>query len=363
VGVVVAATLRVRYGGGRPYPDVTSAPLFPDSALEVAAISQEPVGNVAATADGRLFFTIHPESRPSGAKILEWRDGKAVPFPSREIQDARLVTPLALRAGPKNLLWAIDHGNHGLSGARLWAFDLGTGRIVREIRFDRRVAPAGSFLQDFAMDQEGDFAYIADVAFWRQTPAIVVVDLKTGAARRVLEGHPSVMPQDWIIHSGKRMVFFGGLVALKAGIDGIALTADGKWAVFAAMSHEGLFKVPVADLRNETLPFSELSRRVQKSGTKPLSDGITTDTEGNVLITDVEHGAIVRMRPDGSTETVVKSPRIRWADGFSWGTDGWLYLADSAIPDQMLQSKSHMSAHAPYYVYRLKPGTAGIPGR
>lgn len=357
---LLAVVLRVRYGGGDPYSDLTGQPLLPESALEVVVVSREPVGNVAASPSGRLFFSIHPESRPSGAKVLEWKDGKAVPFPDREIQHRLLVTPLGPRVDARNRLWVIDHGNHGVAGARLVAFDLASGALAREIRFDRTVAPLGSFLQDFAIDRNGDFAYVADVSFWRKSPAVVVVDLRTGRAHRALERHPSVTAQDWIIESGKRMTFFGGLVALKAGVDGIALSPDDEWVVYAAMNHDGLYRVRAADLRGGR---SGPGDGVERIATKPLSDGIATDVAGNVLITDVEHGAVLRTTRNGGLETLVRSPRIRWADGFSFGPDGWLYLADSAIPDQMLRSKSHMAANAPYHVYRFRPGIEGIPGR
>ena len=34
---------------------------------------------ITVSADGRIFFTVHPESRPQGNKLLEWTAGAAVP--------------------------------------------------------------------------------------------------------------------------------------------------------------------------------------------------------------------------------------------------------------------------------------------
>jgi hypothetical protein len=34
--------------------------------------------------------------------------------------------------------------------------------------------------------------------------------------------------------------------------------------------------------------------------------------------------------------------------------DGHMYLADSDIPNQMLQSKEHMKKNAPYHIFRFK---------
>ena len=55
----------------------------------------------------------------------------------------------------------------------------------------------------------------------------------------------------------------------------------------------------------------------------------------------------MRMTPEGELSTLISSRRIRWADALSYGPDGWLYLADSAIPDQVLQPKSHIAAITP----------------
>ena len=68
------------------------------------------------------------------------------------------------------------------------------------------------------------------------------------------------------------------------------------------------------------------------------------------------------MGRDRDLKTLISSPRIRWADGLSFGPDGWLYLADSAIPEQVLKSKDHIQSRGPYYIFRFQPGIAGTPG-
>ena len=368
LAVVVVALLvavRVRYGGGEPYPDLTTAPILPDSALEVAARYREPIGNVAVSPKGRIFFTAHPEARPEGPRLLEWVDGRARAYPDDARQAELFDTPLGVAIDRQGRLWTIDPADQGRGRPRLLAFDLATGAVAVDISFDRSVAPLGSFLQDLQVSPDGGTVYIADVSFWRKSPALVVVDLASRSARRVLERHPSVMPQDWIIRTpAKRMVFFGGLAALKPGVDGIAVSTDGAWLAYGAMTNDRLYRVPTAALRDSTLSEAELASQVQVLGRKPLSDGLSADLEGGVWITDVEHGAVLRRAPDGDLQTWVRNPRIRWADGLSWGPDGWLYLADSAIPEQMLQSRDHIAAHAPYFVYRFRPGTVtGVPGQ
>lgn len=366
VGLVLAAlavVLNVRYGGGEPYPDLSGTPIVDESALEVVVTSPEPIGNLAVSADGRVFYTIHPESRPTGAKLFEWVDGAPKPFPSEAAQTL-FETPLGVVVDRQNRLWTIDHANHGTGQARLLAFDLATGAVVHEHVFDSSVAQLGSFLQDLQVDSSGKHVFIADVSFWRKNPGLIVYDVERGKARRVLNSDASVSSQDWLIRNRtKDMKFFGGLVVLKPGVDGIAIDRNDQWLYYGAMAHDTMYRVKVADLLDVSLRDGALAARVQAVGRKPLNDGLSTDNDGNLLITDVEHGAVIRMTPEGVLTTLIQSDQIRWADALSYGPDGWLYVADSAIPDQMLQSKAHIAAKAPYQIFRFKPDADGVPGQ
>lgn len=361
--LVSAIVLRVRYGGGEPYADLSTAPVLAEEALEEVLRYPEPVGNVAVSADGRVFFTVHPESRPEGNKLLEWADGAAVPFPSGSVQPHLFDTVLGLVVDRQNRLWTIDSGNHGFGVARLLAFDLASGDLVHDHEFRSEIAPAGSFLQDLQVSAGGDFVFIADASIWRKSPAIIVYDVVKRTARRVLESHPSVSARNFLVRTPIReMSFLGGLVELKSGVDGIAIDPDNEWLYYGAMNHGDLYRVRVRDLLDPALPARQLENEVERVGSKPLSDGMSTDLDGNVYITDVEHGSVVRLRRGSATETLIRSERIRWADSLSFGPGGWLYLADSAIPDLVLHSQEHIAARGPYYVYRFQPGAQGVPG-
>lgn len=364
VAIIVVTTLRVRYGGGDPYHDLSTAPFIEETQLEQVLSYGEPIGNVAVSQQGRLFFTVHPESRPQGNKLLEWVDGAAVPYPNGTVQPHLFDTVLGLVVDRQDRLWTIDHGNHGFGTARLLAFDLASGNIVHDHEFRPDIAPTGSLLQDLQVSADGETVFIADASLWRKQPAIIVYDVAIRDARRVLESHVSVSAQNYLIRNPIRdMSFLGGLVTLKTGVDGIALDAENKWLYFGAMNHGGLFRVPVRDLRNPVLAARDLENEVERYSDKPLSDGLSVDLSGNIYVTDVEHGAVLLV--DGNTElhTVIKSGRIRWADGLSFGPDGWLYLADSALSEQILQTTEHVATSGPYFIYRFQPGFTGIPGQ
>ena len=363
VALGLAAYLRVSYGDGKPYDFDPGRALLPVTALQSVVTYDEPIGNVAVAADGRIFFTVHPESHPAGNKLLVATGPDIRPFPDAARQPM-FDTVLGVRIDDQNRLWTIDPGNHGLGTARLIAFDIATGTIVHNHVFGSDIAQLGSFLQDMAIAPDGKTIYIADVSFFRRNPAIVVYDVASGSARRVLEGNSSVSAQNWLIRNPVRVMrFFGGLLELKCGIDGITLDPTGEWLVYGAMNHDTLYRIRTADLRDPRLDNADLAARLQSMGPKPLSDGLSRDSRGNIYITDIEHSAVLRKTTDGRLETVVRDSRIRWADSLGFGPAGYLYLADSAIPDVMLQSKAHIDGSRPYHIFRFKPGVEGEPGQ
>ena len=360
--VVGITTLWVRHGGGEPYPDLTTPPQLSANSLEEVLAYPEPIGNVAVSNSGRVFFTVHPEARPEGNKLLEYVDGASTPFPSLQQQVELFDTPLGVAIDRFERLWVIDHGNHGTRSARIVAIDLTSGKVLRNQKLDDRIAPRGSFLQDIQISADGRTAVIADASFWRKSPALIVYDVESGIARRVLEDHPSVAAEDYVIRSqGRNLVYLGGMVALRGGVDGIAL--GNNWLYYGALSGSGLYRVRLKELRNSELSPEQLAIRVERYSDKPLSDGLSVDTAGNVYVTGIEHNAVFKVDRSRDVATLLQSPRIRWPDALSFGPDSYLYVADSALPELIFKSTEHIEANAPYRIFRFKAEFAGVPGQ
>ncbi len=360
--VLILAVLRVRYGGGEAYRDLTSAPLRDAAELEQVLSYPEPIGNVAVSQDGRVFFTVHPEARPVGNKLLELVDGASVPFPDSRSQRELFDTVLGVVIDSQNRLWTIDHGNHALREPRLVGIDLETRDVFRSHPLPRSVAPIGSFLQDLQVSRDGRTVIIADASFWRKQPAIIVYDVESGSARRVLQGHPSVSAENYLITSESReMRFLGGVLALRGGIDGIALDED--WLYYGALNGSALYRIRLSDLRDRSLPDSQLGARVERYSDKPLSDGMSVDLEGRVYLTDVEHNAVFVVGPDRRPRTLVRDPRIRWPDALSFGPDQTLYVADSALSEVVFKPLDHIRSQRPYSVFRIQLDADGVPGQ
>lgn len=364
--VVLLIVLRVRYGGGEDFPDRSTEPRLPATVLETVADLPSPPGNVAVSPDGRVFATLHPEGRP-GWNVIELVRGGARPWPSEAFQNdpaepRRFRSVLSLRIDGLNRLWTLDAADHGIHPGRLLGFDLASGAVVHEYVFPREIAGIGSHLNDFQVSADGRWIYIAEASFFGKTPALIVYDTQAQAARRVLERHPSVTAEHYTpVVQGRRMVA-AGLVSIRPGVDSIALDAAGEWLYFAPVTNLHLYRVRTADLRDPNLAEADLAGRVETWAPKTMSDGITMDSAGTVYITDPEHSAIHALRPDKTLETLLRDDRLRWPDGFSWGPDGWLYVTASALHQIIGRPPWTFDDHAPYQIFRFRPGAQGTPG-
>jgi sugar lactone lactonase YvrE len=354
---------RLTLGSGRDYPDLSTEPLIPSSKLEIVATMDMPLGNPAVSADGRIFFNLHPLAEPEGATVFEWVEGEAIPYPDAEFQE-KFHNVLGMFIDGQNRLWTLDNASLESTGTRLLAFDLDSGEVVHDHFFGDDFA----FLNDLQLSPDGRTIYFSDPGLlFLKPPAIVVYDIESGETRRLLEGHESVKAQNLKIQTAAGdMWLLRGLIRFRLGIDGIALSKDGNQLYYGGINHDTLYRIPTKDLLDPNLSDEALAGRVEAVGQKPLSDGFSIDLEDNVTITDVEHSGLVRMAPDGTLLTLVRDERVRWADGISFGPDGAVYFTDSALNVIFgllpAASQSKVEANAPYHLFRFQSDVEGVPG-
>jgi sugar lactone lactonase YvrE len=366
LAVALALALRLRYGGGENFPDRTERPEFPASVLEKVADLDTPPGNIAVSADGRVFVSLHPEARPE-IKVAEIVNGRVQAYPDTSFQTGidnprRFLSVLSLRIDRQNRLWTLDNAHHGAKPGRLLAFDLANGQVVHEYVFPKEIAGLGSHLNDFQVAPDGRHIYIADASFFAKTPALIVYDVERKTARRLLEGEPPVTAERYIpVVQGRRMQVFG-LVAIRPGVDSIALDPRGEWLYFAPVTNQHMYRARAQDLLDDNLSPDALALRVENFALKTMSDGISMDRDGNIYISDPEHSAIVRLDPQRRLRTLIKDPKLRWPDGFSFGPNGWLYVTCSSLQQVIGLPPSSVRQHAPYQVFRFRPGPEGVPG-
>lgn len=366
--LVVITVVKVVFGGGTRFPYRDAGPALVDArALETVAELPTPPGNIAVSAEGRVFVTLHPEARPAW-KLVELVDGEMRPFPSLGFQTGRdepraFDNLLSIRIDSQNRLWALDNGGHGLRQGRLLAFSLANGAVVHEYRFPRSLAGLGSHLNDFQISADARHLFIADASIFARTPALLVYDSQRREAWRVLDNHPSVRAERHTPRvQGRRMEIFG-LFSVRPGVDSIALSRDGAWLYYGAVTGEQLYRLQVTDLLDRTLSPLALSQRVQPFAAKTVTDGLTSDARGMLYLSDPEYSRVLLLGPDGQLQTLIQSERLRWPDGFSFGPDGDLYIACSALHQVLGRLPWQIRRSGPYPVYRLPLGVEAAAGQ
>jgi sugar lactone lactonase YvrE len=228
--------------------------------------------------------------------------------------------------------------------------------------FDRQVALPTTYLNDVRFDlRRGDAgtAYITDSSDSGPN-GIIVVDLATGASWRRLHEHAAtkaVAPPDL------RMVVEGLDVIERAedgttspismGADGIAIAADGSRLYWCPMAGRRWYSVSVDALTDRAVDDDAVAATVVDEGDKGcVSDGLETDDQGRLYVTDGEHNAIHRRTPAGVWETVVHDPRLLWPDTMSVAADGHLYVTANQLYRQAQYRAGNDERRPPYALFR-----------
>ncbi len=209
-------------------------------------------------------------------------------------------------------------------------------------------APKDSYLNDVRVDTKRQIAYMTDSGLG----AIIVLDLRTGTARRVLDSSPSVKAEDIkIVIDGKRWGVQPDGSVRKVHSDGIALDKGGDYLYYQALTGRTLYRVATKDLRNEKLKSKELNAKLEQVAKTCVADGIEFGADGFLYITAIEDSAIKRLNvsaAEKSLDTVIKDARLVWPDSLSMRGDGFIYVTCSQIN---LGTKPP----TPYKIFRFKP--------
>ena len=177
------------------------------------------------------------------------------------------------------------------------------------------------------IDTATDHAYLTDSG----AGGLVVLDLSTGKARRVLDGHPSTLSEGVVLTIEGREWRMPDGTAPDIHSDGIALTPDRAWLYYQALTGRTMYRIPTEALRDGSLSDAQLGARIETVGETGASDGLLRAPGGGVLTSAIEHDAVFRVMPDGTVETVVSDPGLAWPDSFAAGPDGWIYVTTSQI--------------------------------
>lgn len=337
----------------------------------VARLTRAP-GNVTVTGTGRIIMSLHQFYEPDYSVVELQRDGSLTPFPSKQLNerqdhsDVTLDSVLGVRAGADGIVWMLDNGMRARVTPKLVGWDTKADKLRRVVYLPVPVAPRDAFVNDFTVDSRHNRIFIVDPAGGANA-AFIVVNPETGTSRRVLEGHPSVVPEkvDLIIDGQPIQVkdAAGHLVRPHIGVNPVAEDLQNEWVYFGPMHGSSLYRIKAADLADEGLDAKTLGQRVERYSAKPICDGISIDKDNNIYLGDLAENAIGVIKPDRSYQRLAQSAELSWVDSLSFGPEGKLYAVVNQLHRAPALNGGEPLSKPPYLLIEVNTSAAGPPGR
>ncbi|HKR73888.1 MAG TPA: L-dopachrome tautomerase-related protein [Candidatus Nitrosocosmicus sp.] len=333
---------------------------------------------VTVSHKGRIFVNFPKWGDDVKFTVAEIQDGQPVAYPDdsinkadQEDQASTLVSVQSVVVDPADRLWILDTGSPlfkptEYGGPKLICVHLDTDKVVKKILFPQTVALPTTYLNDIRFDlrrgKEG-MAFITDSS--QNGPnAIIVVDLYSGECWRRLNDHPSTKPEEittflplvegrpFLEHQPNGTIKQGASM----GADGIAINAVGSRLYYCPLGSRRLYSVAADPLVNRDISEEEVTNTIQNHGDRGgASDGLESDSEGNIYSTNYEHNAILRLRySDNVWETVAYDHRLLWPDTLSLATDGYLYVTANQLHRQARYNRGKDLRVKPYALFRIR---------
>lgn len=329
---------------------------------------------VTVSQEGRIFVNFPRWGDDVPYTVGEVIENKVVPYPNADINLANspseesLLSVQSVVVDPNNRLWLLDTGRPLFEPAsygkpKLVGVDLEQNSIFKTILFPEDVALPMTYLNDVRFDltrgTEG-MAFITDSSF-SGANGIIIVDLASGESWRKLDKHPSTLPENNFVPKVEGQPLLnrpadGEPNYMTVGADGIAIANDGEKLYYSVLSGRQLYSVSIDALVDRDLEDDKVAATVEDLGAKGASDGLESDSQGRIYITDYEHNAIRRRIPEamaGSEETLVFDPRVLWPDTMSLATDGYLYFTANQLHRQPSFHNGNDLREKPYSLFRI----------
>jgi sugar lactone lactonase YvrE len=329
-------------------------------------------GNLTVTEDGRIIMSMHQFYAPKFTVVEVKKEKSTQPFPNIELTDhtsqatLKLDSVLGIRSDKNGIVWMLDNGLRSGSIPKVVGWNTKTNKLQQFISLPAPITSSDSFVNDFAVDTTRNHIFISDPAGGANA-AIIVINLKTGVSRRVLEGHKSVIPEniDLIIDNKPVQIKdkTGKLFRPHIGVNAITEDLNNEWVYFGPMNGRSLYRVKADDLANEKLSPRTLAGRVQRYSDKPICDGITIDKENNIYLGELAANAIGVITTDRKYQRLVQSPELSWVDSLSFGPEGKLYAVVNRLHQSGMLNGGVSKSKPPYYLIEIEPLAAGLPGR
>jgi sugar lactone lactonase YvrE len=320
---------------------------------QVASFGHQVTG-VAVSKDGRVFVNFPRWTEDAPVSVAEvMKDGSVKPFPDETWNSWRnakkdemppqnhWVCVQSVVTDQQGNLWVLDPAAPAQDkvvpgGPKLVKIDLSTNKPTQTIAFDDKIAPQGSYLNDVRFSPDGRTAYMTDSG---AKGAIVVVDLQSGKARRVLDGHPSTQTEkDVQVKADGQVLRRPDGRGVEFAADGIALSPDGRNLYWQAIKGKTLYRIATDVLGNAQTSDRDIAAKVEKVGENGVADGLLITRRGDRMVVTAPEEDALKVRVLGTAQgsrptLLIQDKQLRWPDSLAEGPDGTLYFTTSRIQD------------------------------
>lgn len=350
--LVLAGTVSIVQSAGAQSPQLQK--IYSDNTYQFTG--------VGVSKNGRVFVTYPYWSNTYKYAVVEvMPDGSSKPFPDAAMNSwkkgedgtKKWVCVQTAYVDADDYLYIVDPAAPFLSkvqgnGTKVVKFDLKTNKPVQTYRFTGTVDD-NSYINDIRVDTKKQIAYLTNSG----EGGIVILDLKTGKSRQVLEADKFTLPDPnhKFIIDGKEFKKQGQ--PAKFNSDGIALTPDGDWLYYKTINDKILYRIKTSALLNLKLTKQQLSGSVQNLGEVVNTDGMIFDPQGTLYLGDIVNYRMVKLTPELKASVWFKSPLLIWPDTYSIA-NGYLYITTSQINKQPDYNNEVNKRTSPYVLYKVK---------
>lgn len=342
---------------------------------EVFMITDRAVGNITFTPEGNLVYSHHPFFEPENRVMIYDKESKThKPFPNkewntpRETDDNYLSNVLGIRNDKNGIIWMLDMAQRNNVTPKIVGWNTKTNSLERIYYLPASATPKESQPNDMVVDTKHGYFIIADEGIGNggdgSKAAFIIVDMKTGKTRRLLEGTRTTLPENTpTIIKGKHLAINGK--NLLVGNDGITSDSNFEYVYYGPLNGSKIYRIKTLDLINENLTEAELDSRIDTYSDKPNNGGMSIDIEGNLYLTALETNSVaVVLEKDRRIKTMIQDKNLVWPDGVSYNvTDGYMYVSAAQVNKGAIFNNGKDTSTTPFYVFRFKPIVAGVPFR
>jgi sugar lactone lactonase YvrE len=345
-----------------------------DSRLQPVATFDHQVTGVTVAPDGRIFVNFPRWTEDTPISVGEvMPDGSTKPYPNEEWNAWRnakmseispndhFVCVQSVVADRRGSLWVVDPAAPGAEktvkgGPKVVEIDLKSNNVKRTFAIGPDVAGPASYLNDIRIAPDGRFAYLTDSG---SPGGLVVLDIESGQAWRVLSGDPSTQfdPSVTVMTDGQPLRRPDGRQPL-FNADSLALSKDGNTLYWQALTGKTLYRIATVGIQDAA---AAAHARPETVATTEPADGLWMGENDEIYLSSLASNAVKVVNPgDGSVRQVLTDSRLRWPDTFSQGPDGAIYVTASHIQDSPW---FHMAwTDKNFTLFKFMPGESNTVG-